>query len=131
MTQSLNKNDLAILKLLCKLNGPVYQNDIPKLMNADLRVVTRSLYKLEKMRLISREPAVHNKRRTYLIKVDKNRIIRMLEDLGEILSLQELFLQIAHLPCIACQHVFKCYEGGFHDPLYCPLLANYVNSLRH
>ncbi|MEM0000875.1 MAG: MarR family winged helix-turn-helix transcriptional regulator [Desulfurococcaceae archaeon] len=127
MSKSLSKHDLAILKFLCRVSQPVYQNDLPKLTNMDLKVVTKTLYKLEKIGLVQREPAVHHKRRTYLVKVDRDKVTKVLEELGEsILSVQELFTQIADLPCITCQNIFRCYEGGFYDPLFCQLLANYI-----
>lgn len=130
VSKSLNKHDLAILKFLCKTSQPVYQNDLPKLTNMDLKVVTKALYKLEKIGLVQREPAVHHRRRTYLVKINKDRVARVLEELGEpVLSIQELFEQISDLPCITCQNIFRCYEGGFHDPFFCQLLANYIALL--
>jgi len=129
MTLSLNKHDLAILRFLYKINKPVYQSDIPKITNLDLKVATKSLYKLEKLGLLLREPATHNKRRTYLVRLNKGKLAKLLEEYGEfILNSRELFAQIADLPCISCQHIFKCYEGGFHDPIYCPLLNNYTRT---
>lgn len=130
MSKSLSKHDLAILKFLCKISRPVYQNDLPKLTNMDLKIVTKALYKLEKIGLVQREPAVHHKRRTYLVRIDKDKVTKVLEELGEsVLSIQELFTQIANLPCITCQNIFRCYEGGFHDPLFCQSLANYIALL--
>lgn len=129
MSKSLNKYDISILKWLSRLNKPVFQNDIPKHIGLDLKVVTKSLYKLEKMNLVERKPAVHNKRRTYIVSVNGEKVSKVLEEYGEsILSLPEIFKQIAEIPCISCQHIYRCYEGGFHDPIYCSLLAGYLSQ---
>jgi predicted transcriptional regulator len=128
MSKSLNKYDITLLKWLSKLSKPVYQNDIPKLTGLDLKIVTKSLYKLEKMNLVERKPAVHNKRRTYIVSVDVDKVSKMLEEYGEsLLTLSELFKQIKEIPCISCQFIHKCYEGGFYDPIYCSLLSGYLS----
>lgn len=127
---SLNKYDIAILKWIYRAKEAVYQNDLPKLTGLDSKVVTKSLYKLEKLGLVHRETVVHNKRRTYIIKADKEAILSVLERHGEtVMSLRELFEQVIDLPCLSCPHINRCYEGGFYDPIYCQVLANYIDSL--
>lgn len=130
MAGHLSKRDLVILEWLYRADRPVYQNEISKLINIDSKTVTKSLYKLEKLGLIQRQPAVHNKKKTYIIEVNRDKVAEVLEKHNEhALSLRELFLKIAEIPCIACQHIYRCYEGGFYDPLYCQLLANYMFKL--
>lgn len=127
MTKSLNKHDIAILKYLAKLKKPVYQNDIPKITGINLKIVTKSLYKLEKMSLVKRESAIHNKRRTYLVTVDPEKIARFLEEYGEPLeTTSDIFLSVSDVPCISCQNIQRCYEGGFFDPIYCQYLWSYL-----
>lgn len=127
MTRSLNKHDIVLLKWLSRLNKPVYQSDIPRITGLDMKIVTKSLYKLEKINLIKRKPAVHNKRRTYIVTVDIEKVSKTLEEHGEtLLTLSEVFREISDVPCITCPYIFKCYEGGFYDPLYCQMLSNFI-----
>lgn len=127
VSKSLNKHDIAILKYLIRLNKPVYQNDIPKATGMNLKVVTKSLYKLEKMGLVKRESAIHNKRRTYLVTIEPEKIKPILEEHGEILqSVTDVFLSVSDIPCITCLNIQRCYEGGFFDPVYCQYLWNYL-----
>ncbi|MEM4718162.1 MAG: MarR family winged helix-turn-helix transcriptional regulator [Desulfurococcaceae archaeon] len=127
MTPTLNKHDITLLKWLGRLNKPVYQSDIPRITGLDMKIVTKSIYKLEKINLVKRRPAVHNKRRTYIVTVDTNKVVKTLEEHGEtLLTLSEVFKEISDVPCITCPYIFKCYEGGFYDPLYCQMLSNFI-----
>lgn len=129
MVSSLNKYDVEILKFLYKADKPVYQNEIPTLINLDSKAVSKSLYKLEKLKLVSREPVVHNKRRTYIVKVDKEKVLEVLESIGELpLTLSEAVASIINIPCIKCPYVKRCYEGGFYDPTRCQLLIKFVKE---
>lgn len=131
MTKSLSKHDIVILKWLHGQNKPIYQSDIPKLTGMDLKIVTKSLYKLEKMGLVYREPVIHNKRRTYVVKIDNDKVLKALEEHGESLfSIQDLFMELNDIPCVACPYLFKCYEGGFYDPIYCQYLTNYLSQFK-
>lgn len=124
---SLNKTDVFLLKWLNKQKDIVYQNDIPKLTGIDAKTVSKSLYKLEKLGLIIREQTDHNKRKTYIVKIDFEKAAKQLEEIGETLfEPRDLFEQIADIPCLSCQNINKCYEGGFYDPVYCPLIFDYL-----
>ncbi|MEM4481829.1 MAG: MarR family winged helix-turn-helix transcriptional regulator [Desulfurococcaceae archaeon] len=125
---SLNKYDIAILKWIYRADETIFQSDLPKMIGLDAKVVTKSLYKLEKLGLVKREVVVHNKRKTYKIKANKETILRALEKGGEtVLTLRELFERVIDLPCLSCQYISRCYEGGFYDPVYCQGLANYID----
>ncbi|MEM1641218.1 MAG: MarR family winged helix-turn-helix transcriptional regulator [Desulfurococcaceae archaeon] len=129
MPNSLNKYDIEILRFLYRVENPIYQNDVPSMINLDPKLVSKSLYKLEKMGLVSREPVVHRKRRTYILRIDKKKILEVLEKLGESpLSLREIVLSVIKVPCITCQYTNRCYEGGFYDPLTCPWLSGFLRS---
>lgn len=129
MNISLNKHDIAILKWLYRVNQAIYQSDIPKLTGLDSKTVTKSLYKLEKANLVDRKTTHHNKRKTYLIKIDRDKVLKALREYGEdVFNLEELYTEISNIPCISCPHINRCYVGGFNDPLYCQLLANYLEK---
>lgn len=125
---SLNKNDIALLKWLYRQSKPVYQNDIPKLTKIDVKTITRSIYKLEKIGLVHREPVVNNKRKTYIVKIDNEKVLKKLEEQGEsIFDIRELFIQLSEIPCITCPHIYRCYEGGFYDPVHCQYLLDSIS----
>lgn len=129
MSYSLNKHDIEILKFLYRSENPIYQNDVSSMVNLSSKIVSKSLYKLEKVGLISREPTVHRQRRTYIIRVDKERILSLLEELGELpISITEALTNIIEIPCLHCQYMSRCYEGGFYDPAACLWLSNYIRS---
>lgn len=129
MSYSLNKYDIEILKFLYRSENPIYQNDVSSMVNISSKVVSKSLYKLEKIGLITREPAVHKKRRTYIIRVDKDKVLGLLEELGELpVTIAEAVASIIEVPCVSCQYINKCYEGGFYDPVACLWLSNYIRS---
>jgi len=124
--KSLNKTDITILKWLWRQKDQVYQNDIPKLTGLDANAVTKSLYKLEKMNLVIRKPTVHNKRRTYIVQLNHEVASKILDELNIVLDPIETFNEIVKIPCITCQYINRCYEGGFYDPVHCPHLFTYV-----
>jgi DNA-binding MarR family transcriptional regulator len=129
MATSLNKYDIALLKWLSKQKDGVYQNEVPRATGINVKAVSKSLYKLEKIGLVTRTPTVHNKRKTYIVSLNREAALKALEEIGEsLLDPAELFNQVSKIPCISCQYINRCYEGGFYDPLYCPLLFEYFFS---
>lgn len=107
----------------------IYQNELSKELNLDPKIVSKLLIKLERMKIVSREPVTRNGRKTYVIKADKGTVLKILEENGEDpLSISESLSKIISVPCISCQFIYRCYEGGFHDPVNCQLLTHYLRN---
>lgn len=132
LSTSLSRNEILLLKYIYRnMNSKViYQNELSKELNLDPKIVSKSLIRLEKMKIISREPVLHNGRKTYVIKADKNLVLKILEESGEDpLTISESLSKIMSVPCISCQYIYKCYEGGFHDPVNCQYLTYYLRNI--
>jgi DNA-binding Lrp family transcriptional regulator len=132
MSSNLNKSDIAILKLLVKLsrNGEeVYQSRIPEKAKLNPKAVSKVLKRLEKLGFIERAPVIYNKRKTYIIRLNVEAALKALSEVGEsYVDIEEIMEEILAIPCITCPHSERCYEGGFYDPVFCPLLLKYVED---
>jgi DNA-binding Lrp family transcriptional regulator len=132
MSSSLNKNDVILLKWLLrqsKNGGEVYQSMIPVKTKLNPRVVSKVLNKLEKIGVIERVPIIYNKRKTYIVKPNVEIAIKVLKEIGEdYVDIDEVIREVLSIPCISCPQTEKCYEGGFYDPVFCPLLTEYIKS---
>ncbi len=132
MSSSLNKNDVVLLKWLLRQNKNselVYQSIIPGKIKLNPKIVSKVLNKLEKMGLIERVPVTYNKRKTYIVKPNVEMAIKVLREIGEdYVDIDEVVREVLSIPCISCPQTEKCYEGGFYDPVFCPLLTEYIRS---
>ncbi len=99
----------------------IYQYELWKLLGLDSREGSRLALRLLKKGLIVRKPAVHNGRRTYKLYIAKpvKEEVKVSVDFGS-------FLEI---PCFTCPHLERCYRGGFYDPVKCPVLRSWLQSL--
>jgi DNA-binding MarR family transcriptional regulator len=98
----------------------IYQHELWKALGLDSREGSRLALRLLKKGLIVREPAVHKGRRTYKLYLAKKtkQPIKLSIHIG-------LALEI---PCFTCKNLEKCHNGGFYDPVNCPILAAWLNS---
>jgi DNA-binding MarR family transcriptional regulator len=132
MPSSLSKNDVVLLKWLLRRsreNEEVVQSTIPSKTKLNPKMVSKVINKLEKMGLIERTPIMYNKRKTYIIKPNIEAAVKALKEIGEdFINIEDIIEEIIAIPCIRCPHTEKCYEGGFHDPVFCPLLTDYIEK---
>jgi len=132
MVNSLNKNDIALLKWLLRRskNGEeIIQSVIPEKTRLSPKLVSKVLNKLEKLGLVQRTPTVYNKRKTYIVKPNVEVAIKVLREIGEdYADVEETIKEIITIPCVTCPHTERCYEGGFYDPVFCPLLTKYIED---
>jgi DNA-binding MarR family transcriptional regulator len=132
MPSSLSKNDVVLLKWLLRRsreNEEVVQSTIPSKTKLNPKLVSKVINKLEKMGLIERTPIMYNKRKTYIIKPNIEAAVKALKEIGEdFINIEDIIEEIIAIPCIRCPHTEKCYEGGFYDPLFCPLLTDYIEK---
>jgi len=132
MSINLSKNDVIILKWLLKQSKhgvKVYQSRIPEKIKLSPKVISKVLNKLEKIGLIQRAPAMYNKRKTYIVKPNVEMAVKVLREIGEsYVDIDEIIREILAIPCVTCPYAEKCYEGGFYDPVFCPLLTKYIEE---
>ncbi|MCC6010882.1 MAG: MarR family transcriptional regulator [Desulfurococcaceae archaeon] len=132
MPSSLSKNDVVLLKWLLRRsreNEEVVQSTIPSKTKLNPKLVSKVINKLEKMGLIERTPIMYNKRKTYIVKPNIEAAVKALKEIGEdFINIEDIIEEIIAIPCIRCPHTEKCYEGGFYDPLFCPLLTDYIEK---
>ncbi len=132
MLINLSKNDIIVLKWLLKQSKhgvEVYQSQIPEKTKLSPKVISKVLNKLEKMGLIQRIPTIYNKRKTYIVKPNVEMATKALREIGEsYIDIDEIIEDILAIPCVTCPHAEKCYEGGFYDPTFCPLLTKYIEE---
>jgi len=100
-------------------NG-IYQYELWRELGLDSRDGSRLAQRLLRRGLIVRKPAVHNGRRTYKLFIAKHvpKPIEVDVDADE-------FLEI---PCFTCRYLDKCHRGGFHDPVKCPLIRDWIEA---
>lgn len=99
------------LKLISDSKEGIFQNELWKLLEIDSRKCSRVVTKLMNANLITRESAVNNGARTYLIKV-----VAPEEESFELLLAGEIFS-----PCAGCR--LAC------QPEYCELLSQWIQQL--
>ncbi len=98
----------------------IYQHELWKALGLDSREGSRLALRLLKKGLIVREPAVHKGRRTYKLYLAKKtrQPARLKVYIGSAIE----------IPCFTCKNLEKCHNGGFYDPVNCPILASWLNS---
>ncbi len=95
------------------------QSELWKLMNIDSREGSRITLQLLKRGLITREPVIHNGRRTYKLYAVKKYDITIKVNLDT----------IRDIPCFTCKFFNRCGRGNFYDPRTCRLLTDWLLTL--
>lgn len=85
-------------------------------MNIDSREGSRITLQLLKRGLISREPVIHNGRRTYKLYAIKKYDITLRVNLDT----------VRDIPCFTCRFFNRCGRGNFYDPRNCRFLTDWL-----
>lgn len=132
MSSNLSSNDIIVLKWILRRSREgkeVIQSTIPGKIKLSSKLISKVLNKLEKMGLIERTPIMYNKRKTYIVKPNVETATKVLREIGEdFISLEDVIKEIINIPCVKCPQTERCYEGGFYDPAFCPLLGEYIEN---
>lgn len=123
-----SENEVQILKYLVRHSGQdIYQSQLSKDLNLDPRIISKTLIKLEELGAVERASITYGGRKTFLIKPVREKLVRIMEEAGvDPYSLEEIFNDVADIPCIKCPYIYKCYEGGYYDPASCQWLTDYL-----
>jgi len=99
----------------------IYQHELWKLLGIDSREGSRLAIRLLKKGLIVREPVVHEGRRTYKLMLAKptTTTLKVEVNLDFVIT----------IPCFTCSNLERCHPGGFYDPVNCPKLNHWLDSL--
>ncbi|HIP66252.1 MAG TPA: transcription factor TFIIIC [Pyrodictium sp.] len=99
----------------------IYQHELWKLLGIDSREGSRLAIRLLKKGLIVREPVVHEGRRTYKLMLAKPATTT--------LKVEVNLDFVVTIPCFTCPNLERCHPGGFYDPVNCPKLNQWLDSL--
>ncbi|MEM1675080.1 MAG: winged helix-turn-helix transcriptional regulator [Desulfurococcaceae archaeon] len=130
MVEKLTETDRKIYRyLLKKLSNGIQQDLISEELGISNQSVMRSLKKLEKLKLIKREPIMINNRKTYRVIVIKKKLDELIEDKERIIKSPISIDGFLDIPCMSCPYITSiCYEGGYFDPRNCQWLINWIKS---
>lgn len=93
------------------------QRELWNMLGLDSRSGARIISRLEKRGIVERERTVYKGKLTYLVRVAKKyRERRYISPL------------LKDIPCFSCENLFRCGEGGEHDPAKCEKLSRWLQE---
>lgn len=130
LTNKLTELDKKIYKyLLKKGSNGVPQNILWREMGITSRDASRSLKKLETLKLVKREPIVFNGKKTYRIIAIKKKIDELVEEKKRVIKPLVSLNSLLDIPCMSCPYIMTiCYEGGYYDPRNCQWLIDWIKN---
>lgn len=93
------------------------QRELWSILGLDSRSGARIISRLEKRGIVERERTIYKGKLTYLVKVAKR--YREKKYVSPLLK---------EIPCFSCENLFRCGEGGEHDPAKCEKLSRWLEE---